>query len=329
MLFNYFLFNYFSKFQSSVINWLSFATWDERKAFFISAFSVFDDGDNDNQNLSQLLSQIAKQKKRNNKVTRKKKAEGKSGLSCEPQNSQQREREPEAEASGGIPSILSEIVTNDFELTLWGKTFDKRKIVAMDLEFVTLVETRNGKGVNRMATVAIVDYWGQTVYKDKVKYNSNEFKLNDTTRALTGFNYKTFKDGNSFESIQTNVKNILADKLVIMHDHSGDFRALELNELDYEIFDLQSHWRQFNGLHGIQELGLGRVYYYYFRTNPQNEGHDAIIDAVMTIEIFTEIYVEFFYWRTWKYNRESLSSGYIPVLPLKYNLSKRLKLGLD
>jgi DNA polymerase III epsilon subunit-like protein len=193
---------------------------------------------------------------------------------------------------GPVPSKRHVSETRVTPLKEWYRTYNTNNVFALDCEFV-----RKDK-VHHLATVSIVGFRGNIVYEGKVYHKPGSFVVDQWTLAINGFKTKDFLDGRHFSEIQRDVMKIIKgeDKLIITCGHQNDFRALSLETSEYNIFDLQDiYWCRNYNKNGIvipERVGLARLYYKFFGTNPHLGIHSASTDAKYTMKIFREKYIK-------------------------------------
>jgi hypothetical protein len=201
------------------------------------------------------------------------------------------------------------VYTPPQEPLFWFDKYDVKDIVAIDVEYVqpipNLPENADPSGyidfyAHKAATVSIVDFYGNEIYSDRVKYGINTFEVNYALTKINGFKADSFVNGTDFNIVKENVKKHLVGKLIIMWGFYEDLCSLridkEMKPLKLDIFDLQGiyRWRVYNDYGefvATQPLGLARVYSGYYGQNPHLGVHSALEDAINTMRIFREKYM--------------------------------------
>jgi hypothetical protein len=78
---------------------------------------------------------------------------------------QRRKLEKElAPASTPVAPASTPVTPTSSQSTFWWQEYTREEVLAFDTEMVTLLEKKDGKHVNRPATVALVNYDGIVVY---------------------------------------------------------------------------------------------------------------------------------------------------------------------
>ena len=103
-------------------------------------------------------------------------------------------------------------------------------------------------------------------------------------------------NGTPWKEIKTELEHYLDNKLIIMCGAGGDFSLLDLKARDYEYFDLQSHWFttkiNHDGICVTEPCSLKSIFLNYYPGESFQSGtHDATADAIATMRIFKEVYL--------------------------------------
>ena len=99
---------------------------------------------------------------------------------------------------------------------------DIGKYIALDCEMVGVGE--NGTE-SALARVSIVNYEGEQVYDSYVLPKET---VTDWRTAVSGIKPSHMKDARTFEEVQTDVAELMKDRIVVGHHLSHDFKALLL-----------------------------------------------------------------------------------------------------
>lgn len=148
------------------------------------------------------------------------------------------------------------------EIKIWKKVFNKNKIIAIDIEFVSLRNPASDGEKFRAATVSVVDSSGNSIYEKTVRFNKDEYVVNDYVRQITEFNETQFvSNGTDFEVIRKEVKKLMEENLVMCRV-TNDFSALNLYSLQFEInlFIIQDYWRVRDIDGQVKPCSLGQIY---------------------------------------------------------------------
>ena len=243
-----------------------------------------------------------------------------------------------------------------------------KRVLAMDCEMVTVwgIENSSGKFVNicdlpeivrdkytigtnyaklpeseknliineqQLASVAIVGTNDLKNFKlllsKKVKHRPFSYRVNYFTKKINGFSYFDLQNGEEFLAVKEAVYKLLKDNLVIVCGGTSDLIALNLNEENLDIFDLQDHFyiRRYNYYGDLkkEKISLKRIYKYVFGKDIQTGIHSAESDAFYTIQIFKE-YVsnpKFKDKNIFRDRNEGYNLGEIPYS--EQNLNKKLR----
>ncbi|CAG7726929.1 unnamed protein product, partial [Allacma fusca] len=179
----------------------------------------------------------------------------------------------------------------------WWQHFCKSQIVAIDCEFVHYRYLAKSEKV-KAASVAIVDFNGEVLYRTTVKHDPGECQINRITISKNGITANILRNGHkSLDTVENEVADLLKDKLVIHIAGATDFKSLGLCIGDFENFDLHSHWQQpkinSNGILVHENIGLKRLIRKYFNDEDFQSGiHSAEADARATLRIFREVYIK-------------------------------------
>ena len=169
---------------------------------------------------------------------------------------------------------------------------------AVDCEFVSYIIGRKNNGKlrckNVVGTVSVVDWNGSVVYNKIVYHDPTKVYLTPEMKRITGFDRNFFVNGEQLPTVQSELKELLMDKLVIFHGAGGDLSALEFARWDFcseggdgsNIFDLQEYFRDEKGPIKLQHLVMSK-----YGINIQESKHSADTDAVYTMKLFRDFYV--------------------------------------
>jgi hypothetical protein len=120
-------------------------------------------------------------------------------------------------------------------------------------------------------------------------------------------------DGKPLSEVKQSVSNLFKDKVVITVGGATDFMSLGLDPSEFEIFDLHTVFKKWNGDYNnsgekvLQPISLRSIYYHYFKEDIQEGRHSALTDARATMKIFTDIYQKLALSKnpyTWSYELE-------------------------
>ncbi|RWS28094.1 Pol polyprotein-like protein [Leptotrombidium deliense] len=207
-------------------------------------------------------------------------------------------------------------------------------IYSIDCEFVRVV--KNGKNIQKCATLSVYDWNENEVLKRKVFYRPNEIIADRFLYLITGFTSTSFLDGSPFEEVRREVINLLKGKLCIVCGGEGDLKCLEIDSdslftrkeiIDPPItfYDIQNYYwynqTLDNGSVVKSRHSLRSLVSYFFDTNIQSSIHTASSDSQYTLKIFKHHYVT-----SPKPKINLYPSPEIPVLinPLKSKFKKSL-----
>lgn len=167
----------------------------------------------------------------------------------------------------------------------------------MDTELITLKpENFGGKYVNKAAEICLVSgfpeyqcfFHALIHHSPKNVLSYNTFKSGITARKL--------RNAAHFLFVRNQLKMILKfrNPLIVGCNINCDFKALEI--FHENIFDLHSFFYEFNKLKtGTQPISLRRLVYKFFDIDIQRNSHDCITDAIYSVKIFEEIFLN---WET-------------------------------
>ncbi len=276
------------------MSWLSSASTEEKMNFFKSAFYQIND-------LKEVI-------KLDNLVNRRLKCVKNLAANKKVDKSSDEKKKVEV-GVGSVQAKALPVSTPPQEPLFWFDKYNVKDIVAIDVEcvqpFPNLPENADPTGyidfyAQKAVTVSIVDFYGNEIYSDRVKYGINTFEVNYALTKINGFKADSFVNGTDFNIVKENVKKHLVGKLIIMWGFYKDLCSLridnEMKTLKLDIFDLQDiyRWRVYNDYGefvATQPLGLARVFSGYYGQNPQLGVHSALEDARNTMRIFREKYM--------------------------------------
>ena len=124
----------------------------------------------------------------------------------------------------------------------WWKYYSTNEVVAIDCEFV-IKENAHRKFTNELATVAVCNFNGETIYEGMVKWIPFTLKVNPHTKKANTFTEYSLVNGEQFESVREEVMEAIENKLIIVCGGEGDFRALKLPLGDYDVHDIQTYFQ--------------------------------------------------------------------------------------
>jgi len=167
----------------------------------------------------------------------------------------------------------------------------------LDTELITLKpEIFDGKCVNKTAEICLVSgfpeydcFFHAFIHHSPKKVLSyNTFKSGITARKL--------RNAPHFLFVRNQLEMMLkySNPLIIGCNINSDFKALEI--FHENIFDLHSFFYEFNKLKtGTQPISLRRLVYKFFDIDIQRNSHDCITDALYSVKIYEEIFLN---WET-------------------------------
>jgi hypothetical protein len=116
---------------------------------------------------------------------------------------------------------------------------------------------------------------------------------------ISGLTEKKLRNAANFRFVRNQLQMILnfSNPLIVGCNINSDFKSLEI--IYKNIFDLHSFFNEFNeNKTGVQPISLRRLVFKFFQVDIQNNSHDCISDALHSVKIYEEIYLQ---WKTVKY----------------------------
>jgi RNA exonuclease 4 len=153
------------------------------------------------------------------------------------------------------------------------------KYVAMDCEMVGIGD---GGYESALARVSIVDFHGRQAYDSFVKPQK---RVTDWRTSVSGISPKHMKLARDFNSVQSEVSNIISGRILVGHDLRHDLAALMLSHPAKDIRDT-SKFSMFRKYGSGRKPALRRLAQELLGTEIQDGAHSSIEDARVTMLLF-------------------------------------------
>ena len=210
----------------------------------------------------------------------------------------------------------------------WWDKWDKSKILFFDTEFIEILKP-DEKAMNKSQCfqIGVTNWNGDFVYKANICHAPGTFR---TSNRVNGIHQNSFKKGIRLDVVSRAVRDIFEDSLVINYGPKTDFECLNINQRDYNSFNLQSYFWHYtdddDDYHIINDtaldmcdkptenLSLRATYYHYFKEFIQSRiHHDAYDDAMAVRRLFVEVYVK----QKMHNNDKSIGNNYPSPMEIK------------
>lgn len=174
----------------------------------------------------------------------------------------------------------------------WWSAYDTESILGVDCEFVAqkigVKSSGKPRCKNVAGTISIVNFDGKVIHRFKLKYKPSEIYLTEIMKTMTGFKYNSFTDGEETSVVQTKLREIFKNKLLILINAGSDFLAMGFDKwkTEFDVFDLHENYKS-----GTKEIGLRSLVHYFYGIDIQAGIHDPDVDAKYTMKIFREQYI--------------------------------------
>ncbi|TDZ35801.1 RNA exonuclease 4 [Colletotrichum spinosum] len=153
------------------------------------------------------------------------------------------------------------------------------KYIAIDCEMVGVGE---GGYESALARVSVVDFHGLQVYDSYVKPQE---KVVDWRSAVSGILPKHMRFAREFDEVQTQIAELLKDRILVGHDVKHDLDALKLSHSAKEIRDT-SNYPGFKKFTNSRKPALRRLAEEVLGVTIQSGAHSSIEDARVTMLLF-------------------------------------------
>jgi len=174
----------------------------------------------------------------------------------------------------------------------WWGVYRRSDIISMDCEMVSYIVGCKANGsprcVQKAAVVSVSSYDGRIIFKRTIYHDPKNVYLTATAKRLTGFSQDSFVNGTPLETVQKELTDLFKGKLIVMIGAGSDFSALGMNKGDFkdQVFDLHEYFKKNTG-----NIGLRSLVMHYFKIDIQKKIHDPDVDAIYTMRMFTDIYM--------------------------------------
>jgi len=152
-------------------------------------------------------------------------------------------------------------------------------VLGLDCEMVGV--GRNG-AVSALARVSIVNEFGYPIYD---KFVCPREEVTDYRTACSGIRPENLVYAPQFTDVQAEVAKILKDCIVVGHDLSHDFKALELEHPEKLIRDTSKH-KPFIEAFANRTPSLKNLTARFFGENIQNGEHNSVKDAWAAVRLY-------------------------------------------
>ncbi|KAH6668613.1 ribonuclease H-like domain-containing protein [Plectosphaerella plurivora] len=153
------------------------------------------------------------------------------------------------------------------------------KYIAIDCEMVGVGE---GGHESALARASVVDFHGRQIYDSYVKPKE---RVTDWRSAVSGITQKHMRFARDFDEVQTDIAELLKDRILVGHDVKHDLDALLLTHPIMDLRDTAKHpgFRKYgNG----KKPALARLSSEILGVEIQKGAHSSIEDAKVTMALF-------------------------------------------
>ena len=155
----------------------------------------------------------------------------------------------------------------------------KSNIKALDCEMVGV--GKKGKG-SMLARISIVDYYGVCIYDKYVKPTE---EVTDYRTPWSGIREDDIKDGDDFEKVQIEVRDVLANCILVGHALKCDLKVLKIDHPKEDIRDTQLY-SKFQEKFSTKSPKLKDLVEWYLGERIQVGEHDSIQDAKAAMKLY-------------------------------------------
>lgn len=129
----------------------------------------------------------------------------------------------------------------------WYENNQDSDIVSMDVEKVEVPREGCTNKFDQLAgIVSIVDNKGNQILCKKIKRPVGSYRVTPIVYKKNGIGQKDLVNGTPLVDVQSEIRQLLKGKLVVMLDAEMDFHSLDLPMADFDVFDLVHFWYRGN-----------------------------------------------------------------------------------
>jgi hypothetical protein len=163
------------------------------------------------------------------------------------------------------------------------RNYLEKEVVGLDVEKYC---NKIKGGQTLAASVAIVRSDGSKLINVLVKQDRKQVANNNFVRQLTGFGPETCHLGRDPVAVRQKVRDVLRDRIVVVHSGHDDFASLGLDTTAFDVRDIAETCRRQSD---NSVCGLRSLVWYFWNEDIQRARHDAATDAFYTLLIYNEI----------------------------------------
>lgn len=159
-----------------------------------------------------------------------------------------------------------------------GSNMEKTKVIAIDCEMVGI---DTGKD-NMLARVSLVNKYGNCIYD---KYVLPSEPVVDYRTPVSGVRPKDLRNGESFETVQREVAEILQGRILVGHALRNDLKVLFLSHPRRAIRDT-SRYKPFHKFSNGRTPSLRKLAEEVLGVKIQQGEHDSVVDARTAMKLY-------------------------------------------
>lgn len=184
-------------------------------------------------------------------------------------------------ARGSAPVLKTPSLSEETLQVVQKKNKEKKKkvsrVVAVDCEMVA-----DEEGQDMLARVSVVDFNLICIYD---KYVKPQRKVGDYRTRFSGIRPEDIENGEEFEVVQKEVKNLLENKIIVGHAIRHDFQVLQFGH-HFKLIRDTSTFKPFKDLSDGKTPSLRKLSQHYLGESIQEGEHSSVQDATATMKLY-------------------------------------------